>query len=58
MSNDPNLKPSGTDKARRPRTVGMYARPDRPAISPVILIVAVLLVLLIIAAIVLFLLPR
>ncbi len=50
MSNDPNLKPAGTDKPRRPGTVGMYARPDRPAISPVILVVAVLLILLIIAA--------
>jgi len=54
MSDDPNLKAPGSDKARRPRTVGMYARPDRPAISPLILIVAVLLILLIIAAIFLF----
>jgi len=54
MSDDPNLKAPGSDKARRPRTVGMYARPDRPAISPLILIVAMLLILLIIAAIFLF----
>ena len=58
MSNDPNLSQPGSKNPKRPRTVGLYDRPDKPAISPAIIIAVAILLVIIVAILILFVLPH